>query len=308
MTLIVGDFSGIEARALAWCAGDEDELDLIASGADPYKDAASKIYGIPVAQITKAQRACGKISVLACGYGGGEGAITRMAEAQGVDLDAAGVTALDIRDGWRKSHPQTVRFWKRIKDAFRVAAHGHSSEVDVFTFLPSAQFDAVAIVLPTGRPIVYNDVQIADVYLPSGVGADGKKQYRLSKNAITFLGNDPKKHVRWPDRFGAPGRVEQYRDGTHGGKLTENVIQALCRELLAIALVEAERRGLNPVMHVHDEIVCSLPRARVAWGEAQLTDIMSTWMVENTAWLQEKPGRRVFPLDCDVWIGERYRK
>jgi DNA polymerase len=292
VTLVVGDFSGIEARALAWCAGDDAELDLIASGADPYKDAASKIYGVPVSQITKAQRACGKISVLACGYGGGEGAINMMAANLGVDLAAAGVTALDIRDGWRKSHPRIVRFWKRIEDAFRAAAQGHESEVDVFTFLPSADFDAVAIVLPTGRPIVYNDVQLVSAAKPWG-----------HVEELTFLGNDPKKSYRFLN-----GKVEQYRDSTHGGKLTENIIQALCRELLAIALVEAERRGLNPVMHVHDEIVASLPRERAAWGAEQLTEIMSTWMLGNVDWLKEKPGRRAFPLDCDVWTGQRYRK
>lgn len=263
---------------LAWCAGDDDEMDLICSGGDPYKKlAAEGIYGIPIQDITKNQRAAGKIGVLACGYSGGKNAVEKMARDNGVDLSDAGTTAQAVVGAWRSKHPLIVQFWRSVEDAFREALDGRDTRLDVFEFCLSEDHNDVAVVLPTGRPIVYNSVRVKREPNPWGRG---------TREALTFLGS------------------KKVREYTYGGKLTENIIQAICRELLAIALIEAERAGLNPIMTVHDEIVCDVPKSRADWAAGELTRIMTAL----PPWCRATKTKRAFPIGCDVWAGRRYKK
>jgi len=261
--LAVCDFAGVEARALAWIAGDVAAVDVLTSGRHPYRVAGAAIYGLSYEAVAKGsvEYSVGKMAELACGYGGGPGALLKIANANGitlpVDLDPRAVV-----DAWRDAHRPIVRFWYAVERAFRAACEGRAASVGPFEFLPSVDGDAVAAMLPSGRPIVYNDPRVDDdglSYAPAAAFA---------------------------------------RERTYGGKLAENLIQAWCRDLLADALVRAERAGLNPVMHVHDEIVCEAACDAAADAYDHLQEVMTTL-----------PGWAAgFPVAASGFIARRYAK
>jgi DNA polymerase len=262
--LLTEDFSGVEARALAWAAGDHDELAMLAEGKlDAYMVAASQIFGIPYDKVTKAQRQAGKVAVLACGYGGGAGAIERFAEALGIDLAGAGADPERIVDAWRTAHKPTVRFWYDCERALAAAINGKRGRVSCFEFVPGD--GAVAVLMPNGRPLVYNEARASR-------GERGRAE-------LSYQGHHS-------------------REKLYGGKIVENLIQSLCRELLAEALVQAEDCGLAPVLHVHDEAVCEVPASDADDGAEALHAIMTN----VPDWAEG------FPLGAAGHVGKRYRK
>jgi DNA polymerase len=268
-TLVVCDYSGVEARALAWMAHDEASLDVFASGRDPYKSAACDVYGVTYDDVTKAQRQIGKISVLALGYQGGEGAFERFASGYGIDTSALDVPS--IIAAWRSAHAASVSFWYACQRAFvRAVNDGRPSWVGNFEFVPAANAADVAVFLPSGRPVVYRD---------ACVGSDSRGRPHCTHFGQAHPG-------QW-------GTVH-----TYGGKLTENLDQAMCRDLMADALVRAEVAGLRPVMHVHDEIVCEVDTCAATAAYEALHEIMAT----PPAWAAG------FPLGAAGFVGRRYRK
>lgn len=269
--LAVCDYSGVESRALAWCAGDEGSLETIALGRDPYKAAAVDVYGVPYDAVTKPQRQVGKVAVLALGYQGSWRAFEKMARDAGVSLE--GVDVPDVVAAWRRAHRATVQFWYELGRAFIRAADGVDAHVSCFTFTGSGS-DVIAW-LPSGRPIVYNDVR-----LRRDERGRPKVSYAPARPGPgTYLNEDG-----------------ELRSDTYGGKLTENLIQALCRDLMADALVRAEAAGLAPVLHVHDEIVCEVPRG------AEGLDVLRRIMLTLPDWAEG------FPIGAAGHSGRRYRK
>lgn len=260
-TFAVCDFSGVEARALAWAAGDARALETFASGRDPYKVAASTIFGAAYETITKPMRHVGKIAELACGYGQGGRKFGETAALMGADLEAVGVNSFAVVAAWRKLHAPIVRFWRECEDAFKLALGGRTTQVACFEFTPSEDGRDVAVLLPSGRPIVYNGARL---------GSDG---------GLVFKGPHGPEH-------------------TYGGKIVENIIQALCRDLMAKCLIRAEAAGLPVVMHVHDEIVCLVSASAGQSAFALLKQIMST----PPEWAAG------FPLGAAGFVGNRYRK
>lgn len=268
--LVVCDFSGVEARFLAWTAGDRKALEVFKSTLDPYKVAAAEYFRVAYADVMKVQRAAGKVSELACGYQGGAAALERMAAKMGIDLDAAGVSAAEVVKKWRDLHAPIVRYWRELGDAFVAAVEGRATTVRPYDFVPSSDGKDVAIFLPSGRPIIYNGVGLARDRWPDG-------RPRVA-----------------PYYLGAKG----HREHIYGGKIAENVTQAGCRDLMADALVRAEEAGLCPVLHVHDEIVCEVPAGAAAEALAELHEIMVTL----PKWA------RGFPVGAAGHHGVRYRK
>jgi len=265
-TLAVCDFSSVEARATAWAAGDHAALDVFRSGADPYLVAASRIYGRPITSKGH-ERTVGKMAELACGYGGGPGAYEKFARTMGVDISKLDKRA--IVTAWRELHAPIVQLWRDLERAFkRAISDGRSSWVSCFEVVPGA--GDVAIFLPSGRPIVYREARLAQ----DGAWADGSP-----RTSIVFQGVRGREH-------------------TYGGKLTENVVQAMCRDLMADALVRAEAAGLCPVLHVHDEIVCDVPIAAGQEAYAELHSIMTA----------PPPWAAGFPSGADGFVARRYRK
>jgi len=269
--LAVCDFSGVEARALAWCAGDRGALRVFREGKrDPYKVAASVIFGVPYEQVDKAMRQVGKIAELACGYGMGSGKFEMTAlKMGGVVLSDIGVDADEVVKAWRQLHAPIVKFWRSCEDAFVQTLQGHSTRVDCFEFTCSDDGRDVAVFLPSGRPIVYNNAQISWQ----------TDKWGREKPSPSFHGTKGREH-------------------TYGGKITENLIQALCRDLMADALVRSEAAGLRPVLHVHDEIVCEVPLGALEDGYHELHEITTTlpdWAAG-------------FPIGAAGFHGKRYRK
>jgi len=257
--LVVRDYSSVEARATAWAAGDAPAIAVFVSGRDPYKVAASAIFGIDYDHVEKWQRQIGKVAELALGYQGGPGAFESLARAYRIDdavMDALDLPSIVGR--WRGLHVAIKALWFACERAFRSAMHGAPAMAGPFEFARD-EHGSVACFMPSGRPIVYND--------PSDL--DG----------ITYQG-------------------ARFREHLYGGKIVENAIQAMCRDMLAEALIETELAGLRPVLTVHDEIVCDVPAERAAEAEAKLHAIMTT----VPTWA---PG---FPIAAAGWVGRRYRK
>lgn len=208
-----------------------------------------------------------------CGYGGGFRALENMAAANGVDFAEAGTTAQEVVTAWRRMHPEIVRFWYAVERAFAGAVRGQQSRVSAFGFCPAEDGSAVAIYLPSGRPVVYNQTELH---------RDGRR------TQITYVGRDDKKSGGFRTIY------------TYGGKLVENIIQATCRDLMADKLVEVEDdpRAPVPIMHVHDEIVCLEKVGRAEAGLAYLERLMST----PPDWAEG------FPLGADGYVSRRYKK
>lgn len=239
MVLVAQDLAGIEARALAWMAGDDRALDVFRQGGDPYRLMAADLFRVDASAVTKDQRGVGKIVELACGYQMGPDRFDATAAAGGVDLAAVGIDPAVAVKAWRKRHAPTVRFWYQLGDAFVAAIAGHASTVSCLDFAPAANGRDVAIFLPSGRPIVYPEAR---------VGERGDASY-LSTKARTHI---------------------------YGGMIAENVTQALCRDIFAAASVRAERAGLRPELGVHDELACEVPASAARDATGALVDIMQT--------------------------------
>jgi DNA polymerase len=270
-TFVDFDFSGVESRGTAWVAGDTGALGVFASGRDPYKVMAATIFGCRYEDIGKDERRqIGKIAELACGYGMGAEkfewtANKALAAERKGSLDSIGVDAADVVHAWRDLHHPIRDFWYELERAFSAAVQGVEAECSVFRCMPSDDGKDVAIFLPSGRPIVYHDTKASR-------GERGRVQ-------LSYLGDRGRTHI-------------------YGGKLTENVIQALCRDLMAEALVKAERAGLDPVLHEHDAIETEVPIQAEAEGREYLKAIM----LDLPDWAEG------FPIDATGHTGKRHRK
>ncbi len=278
--LAVLDYSLIEARVNAWAAGDRKALDVFRAydagkGPDPYCAMASKIFGYTVEKKTHPQqRQVGKGAVLGCGFQMGAAKFAATCEKQGIDLAAAGVEAEAVVKAWRTAHKPIVQSWYAMQDAFAGACQGRDVHVGPFMFAPLGK--AVACVLPSGRPIVYNDARAKRVRRQGPHGT--YETWELS-----YFGQ--KKNV-WT-------QVHAY-----GGLLCENAIQATARDLLADTLVRAEADGLDPVQHAHDEAGCEVPESAGKEGLEWLRRIMQT----PPDWAKG------LPVVADGFVAKRYRK
>jgi DNA polymerase len=275
-TLAVQDFSGVEARALAWLAGDDARIAVLTSKVGPYRTMAGTIYGRDPATIGKGDPAytIGKISELALQYQGSVGAFTKMARTQGVDLSDVDVP--EVVAAWRRANARIVQFWYALERAFVSAASGRAAKLGPLELVPSDDGRDVAIFLPNGRPIIYNAVRLRR-------DERGRPKVSYAPKAVG------------PGTYVDP-HTGELRADTYGGKLTQNVIEGVCRELLAGALVAAERDGLDPVLHVHDEIACEVENGEE--GLAHLSHIMLTL----PDWAEG------FPIGAAGHVGRRYRK
>ena len=231
-TLHVCDFSAIEARVIAWLAGEQWVLDVFRDGGDIYCATASQMFGVPVAKHgpNAELRQKGKIAVLALGYGGGVAALEAMG---GSRMGLSQQEEKDIMQRWRQANPHIVSFWSTIEAAaVRAIKTGESTTIHrgiVVTY----RWGMLLITLPSGRTICYPR---------SKIGIERNDGWRGDHEIIEYEGmNQVTK--KW----------ERIR--TYGGKLTENVVQAIARDILGHIILRAHDSGLNIVFHIHDEIV-----------------------------------------------------
>lgn len=251
-TLHVCDFSAIEARVTAWLAGEEWVLDVFRAGGDIYCATAEQMFGVRVEKHGPNAwlRQRGKIAALALGYGGGEAALDAMGAGR------LGLTDADKRETvrrWRAANPRIARLWAELENAaLRAVAEG--CEFRLGRGLTVARrWGALTITLPSGRTLVYPRAEIV-------TDTSGWRP----KHAIEHEGvNQATK--QW-------GKLR-----TYGGKLTENVVQAIARDILAAVLLRAEAAGMRTVFHVHDEIVVEAPPALPLAAVEELFSAAPPW-------------------------------
>lgn len=227
-TFAVCDFSAIEARVLAWCAGEDWVLDAFRAGKDIYCETASQMFHVPVEKngVNGELRQKGKIAVLALGYGGGKGALDRMG---GQRMGMTETEEAETVRMWRAANPKIVKFWHDVEEAaFAASTYGHRATVGQFVFAKDG--DDLTITLPSGRMLVYPEVE--------------ETTNRFGNKSLSFMTLNQETKA-WE------------RTETYGGKLTENLIQAVARDCLAHVMVSVE--VFYPVVfHVHDELICEV--------------------------------------------------
>lgn len=226
---IVADFSAIEARVLAWIAGEQWRIDTFKNGGDIYCASASKMFKVPVEKhgVNGELRQKGKISELACGYGGSVGALKNMGA---VEMGVQENELQGLINDWRNANPRIVRFWYEVGNA-AMKATKEKTTVPLGKLVFTYERGILFIRLPSGRRLSY---------IKPRIGTN-----RFGGDSITYMGINSAK--KWD-------RLE-----TFGGKLTENIVQGTARDLLANALINAANAGYDTVFHVHDEIICEVP-------------------------------------------------
>lgn len=226
---IVADFSAIEARVLAWIAGEQWRIDTFKNGGDIYCASASKMFKVPVEKhgVNGELRQKGKISELACGYGGSVGALKNMGA---VEMGVQENELQGLINDWRNANPHIVRFWYEVGNA-AMKAIKEKTTVPLGKIVFAYERGILFIRLPSGRRLSY---------IKPRIGTN-----RFGGDSITYMGINSAK--KWD-------RLE-----TFGGKLTENIVQGTARDLLANALINAANAGYDTVFHVHDEIICEVP-------------------------------------------------
>ncbi len=223
----VADFSAIEARVLAWLAGEEWRLEVFRGHGKIYEASASMMFNIPIEKITKdsSYRQKGKVAELALGYQGSVDALKRMgAESMGLtDEEMKNIVNL-----WRKKSPKIKKFWSDLEGAI-VLAVKNKSKVKLRNLIFESNGEFLTIQLPSGRKSYYYKPRLT-------IG-------RYGNEAIKYMGvNQETKQWGWVDSY--------------GGKFAENVTQAIARDLLAEAMQRLDKAGFNIAIHVHDEAVC----------------------------------------------------
>lgn len=227
---VVSDFSAIEARVIAWLADEDWRLEVFRTHGKIYEASAAQMFHVPIENIKKGSklRQQGKVAELALGYGGGFGAIKAMDKEGSIPDDEIPM----LISNWRKASPRIYKFWYNAEGAAKTAItdrrtvklkHGIT-----FSYINKILF----IGLPSGRKLAYYDARIE-------TNAKGKE-------AITYAGVD-QNTKQW-------GRNE-----TWGGKLVENIVQAVARDCLAETIRRVDAAGYQIVMHVHDEVVVDVP-------------------------------------------------
>lgn len=218
----VSDFSAIEARVIAWFAGEKWRLEVFATHGKIYEASASQMFGIPIEEVDKGLRQKGKIAELALGYQGGPGALKQMG-ALNMGLEEGELQGLV--DDWRRANPNIVQFWKDVQRAATKALKTRRPiKLGKLSFNYRKGF--LLIKLPSGRNLAYARAKVE----PGDYG-----------DKISYEGQGDKAYFT--------------KQETYGGKLVENIVQATARDILAEALLRIEEAGHDVVFHVHDEAI-----------------------------------------------------
>ena len=226
---VVADFSAIEARVMGWLSGEEWVLDVFRGDGKLYEMTASRMFGIPMAEIGKgsSERAKGKVASLACQYGGSSGALVSMGA---LDMGLTEDELPPLVAAWRKANPHMVQFWWDV-DAAAIKAVTEKQKTKVGKIIFEYKSGILFITLPSGRKLSYVKPRMA--------------VNRFGRDGLTYEGISENK--KW-------SRIE-----TYGPKLVENIVQGTARDLLAEAMLRVEKKGYPIVMHCHDEIIAEVP-------------------------------------------------
>lgn len=304
--LVVADLSNIEGRVLAWLAGEDWKIKAFedfdqGTGHDLYKLAYAKSFGIKPEDVTKDDRQVGKVQELALGYEGGVGAFLTFAAAYGIDLEAMGDQAWStipddikaetargygyavkrnatfglssrawqtcdaFKRSWRNAHPNVVSFWAELQDSVIAALSNKGASYACRRLVVRCDGAWLRIRLPSGRCLCYPSAQMRD----SKITYKGINQYSRKWSSLQ----------------------------TYGGKLAENVTQAVARDVLAASMAPIEAAGYEIVLTVHDEIIAEAPDQPL-----YNADHLSALMVDKPQWADG------LPLAAAGFEAYRYRK
>lgn len=273
--LCVSDFSAIEARVLSWLADEQWRMDVFAKGGDIYCASASNMFGVPVEKhgINGHLRQKGKVAELALGYQGGPPALISMgALKQGLTEEELP----DIVSRWRGANPRIRDFWYSVGGAamsvVQTAQPAGLPHGIVFARECNLLYgyDYLTICLPSGRRLFYPQPYIAE--------------NQFGRPAIHYRAQVGAKWVN---------------ASTYGGKLVENITQAIARDCLALAVKRLVQHGYKPLMHIHDEVVLEVPKAELHDDEI---DRINAIMCAPIPWA---PG---LLLNADGFVSPYYKK
>ena len=226
---VVADFSAIEARVLAWLAGERWRLEVFSSHGKIYEASASAMFHVPIEEVTKGSplRQKGKIAELGLGYGGAAGALVSMGA---LDMGLSEDDLPPLVAAWRRANPHITQFWWDVdKAAVEAVTKRTGTRAGRIGF--EYRSGILFVMLPSGRKLAYVKPRMA--------------VNKFGREGLTYEGILENK--KW-------GRIE-----TYGPKLVENIVQGTARDLLAEAMLRVERKGYPIVMHCHDEIIAEVP-------------------------------------------------
>mgnify|MGYP001019034086 CR=1 FL=1 len=266
----VADFSAIEARVIAWFAGEKWRLDVFKGHGKIYEASAAQMFKVPIESIHKGDslRQKGKIAELALGYQGGKGALISMGALK-MGLNESELP--ELVNQWRASNTKIVKFWYDTEAAVIEAVENRTTVKIKNNLKAIYKSGMLFLELPSGRRLAYVKPKIVD------------HDKFMGKKKIIFQGVDSKTY-QWKD------------SDTYGGKLVENIVQATARDCLAHSMLKLDEAGYKIVMHVHDEVIIEIEKDR---NELEtITEIMG----------QEIPWARGLPLRADGYECEYYQK
>jgi len=270
---IVADFSAIEARVIAWLADEKWVLDVFRDHGKIYEATAAQMFKVPIETIEKGKenyhlRAKGKVATLSCGYQGGPDALIRMGALKN------GLTEEELPDivkGWRESNPHIVKLWYNAEKAAITAVKEHRTVKLAHGVQYRYEKNFLFADLPSGRSLAYVRPEI-------------RRDSRFDKDGLTYEGVDQVKKS-W------------CRQKTYGGKLVENLVQAIARDCLAVSMMRLAESGYQIRLHVHDEVILDVPKEK----KDALQDVIDI-MSQPIDWA---PG---LPLKADAFETEFYKK
>ena len=274
--LIDADFSAIEARVISWLAGEQWRLEVFRTHGKIYEASASQMFGVPLERIKKGNpeyslRQKGKVAELALGYQGSTGALITMGA---LNMGIPEEDLPDIVSRWRESNKRIVDLWYRVEGA-AVSVIQSGVPAGVNNLVLAREYDAengldfLTIKLPSGRKLYYARPEL-------GVNQWGK-------SSIAY--------------YGVNQTTKQWTPlETYGGKLVENIVQAIARDCLAIAIEHLEAAGFPVVFHIHDEVVIDCPPEQASLDE------VTRLMTLPIPWAPD------LPLNADGWVGDFFRK
>ncbi|MFI3175659.1 MAG: DNA polymerase [Bacillota bacterium] len=266
---VVADFSAIEARVLAWLCKEEWRLDVFKTHGKIYEASASEMFHVPIAEIGKGSplRQKGKIAELALGYGGSTGALISMGALEQGVLEEELQTLVK---SWRSANQNITKFWKTIEKACIKVVEKNT--VETVACLTISMRNAILFIqLPSGRALAYQKPHI--------------KENQFGSKAL-FYGGMNQTSKKWETV------------STFGGKLTENIVQAIARDCLAESLFAVDKNGYDIIFHVHDEII-------VECKKAEATAVLNGLEKRMGA---EIPWAKGLPLKAEGYITAYYKK
>ncbi|MDI9468662.1 MAG: DNA polymerase, partial [Bacillota bacterium] len=255
---VVADFSAIEARVVAWLAGETWRMEVFNGHGKIYEASAAKMFGVPLESIDRGSplRQKGKIAELALGYGGAVGALKQMGA---LDMGLEEEELQPLVNQWRRANPAITALWAAVEDAalqaVRDGQHAKLRRGIAFQVRQGALF----VRLPSGRELAYQQ--------------PGTTLNRFGREAVVYMDRDQQTR-RWVETE------------TYGAKLVENLVQAIARDCLAEAMLSLDQAGYAIVMHVHDEVVLDVPDDK----PDALEDVLEL-MARRPDWAKDLPLR-----------------